>query len=251
MHLPTRQRRPKDHVDLEVGHRRVFDTFIHSVRDLLTPNLIRRLFWTAEFLLLAGTLVAAACISRPEEWSPPLLLALLLALALVGEWFSVEVSEGKLSASLVAIVLAMGLARAGSGCGLWYRSSDLASSRRRLRPPVWLNNLTAFAVVPFAGGLMVRALAGDVHDARNQHLTQSVIFGLIVFGVFIVTLGLNFVLFGLEWRIKEGRSLPAPGARSSSRCSPASSRPVRSRRSSRSPIRTLACRRCSARSWCS
>ncbi len=55
---------------------------------------------------------------------------------------------------------------------------------------------------------MVRALAGDVHDARNQHLTHSVIFGLIVFGIFIVTLGLNFVLGGLEVRIKEGRSLP-------------------------------------------
>ena len=35
---------------------------------------------------------------------------------------------------------------------------------------------------------MVRALAGDVHDVRNQHLTQSVIFGLIVFGVFVVPL---------------------------------------------------------------
>ena len=33
---------------------------------------------------------------------------------------------------------------------------------------------------------MVRALAGDVHDPRNQHMTHSVIFGLIVFGAFIV-----------------------------------------------------------------
>jgi len=54
---------------------------------------------------------------------------------------------------------------------------------------------------------MVRALAGDVHDPRNQHMTQSVTFGLIVFAVFIVTVGLNFVLVALDNRIEDGRSL--------------------------------------------
>jgi putative nucleotidyltransferase with HDIG domain len=208
MHLPTRQRRPKDHADSEVGYQQVFDALRRSIHHLLTPKLTRRLFWAAEVLLLAGTIVAAAWLSHADEWSPALLVGLLLALALVGDWFGVEVGDGKLSASLVAIVLAMSLLGPvpAATCGI--AAMILSSSRRRARPTVWLNNLTAFAVVPFAGGLMVRALAGDVHDVSNQHLTHSIIFGLIVFGVSTVALGLNFVLVGLEFRIREGHSFP-------------------------------------------
>ena len=54
---------------------------------------------------------------------------------------------------------------------------------------------------------MILALAGNVHDPHNERLTHSVIFGLIILGVFIVTLGLNFVLVGLDVRLEEGRSL--------------------------------------------
>jgi putative nucleotidyltransferase with HDIG domain len=207
MRLPTRQRRPKDHADSEVGYRHVFDTLRGSIHHLLTPNLTRRLFWAAEILLLAGTVVAAAWLSHPDEWTPPLLVGLLLVLALVGEWFTVEVSDGVLSASLVAIVLAMGLLGPGPAAACGIAAMILSSSRRRIPPAQWLNNLTTFAVVPFAGGLMVRALAGDVHDPRNQHLTHGVIFGLIVLGVFIVANGLNFVLVGLEVHVREDRSL--------------------------------------------
>jgi len=63
-------------------------------------------------------------------------------------------------------------------------------------------------VVPFAGGLMVRLLAGDLGVAHNHHLAQSVVFGLIILGVFIVTLVPNFVLVALDVRLDEGRSLP-------------------------------------------
>jgi len=207
MHLPTRQRRPKDHADFEVEHRRAFDTLTRTVHDLLTPKLAKRLYLAAEVLLLVGTVIAAAWLSNAEEWSPPLLFGLLLVLALVGEWFTVELSDGVLSASLVAIVLAMALLGPAPAMACGTAAMILTSSRRRLRPAFWLGNLTAFGVVPFAGGWMILALAGNVHDPRNQHMTQSVIFGLIVFGVFIVTLGLNFVLVGLDVRLEEGRSM--------------------------------------------
>ncbi len=207
MHLPTRQRRPKDYADSETGYRQVFDTLTRSIHHhLLTPKLTRRLFWASEILLLAGTVVAAAWLSHADEWSPALLVGLLLVLALVGDWFGVEVGGGKLSASVVAIVLAMGLLGPAPAMACGVAVMVLTSARRRLRPAVWLNNLTAFAVVPFAGGWMVRALAGDVHNAGNEHLTRSVIFGLIVFGVSTVALGLNFVVVGLEFRIREGHS---------------------------------------------
>jgi putative nucleotidyltransferase with HDIG domain len=208
MHLPTRPRRPKDLADPEVRYQRVFDTVTRAIKALLTPKLTRRLFWTAEILLLASTVAAAVWLTRPDEWHPSGLVALLLILALLSEWFSVEVSEGTLSASTVAMVLAMGLLgpTPAAACGI--TAAVIGSSRRRLSPAFWLGNLTAFAVVPFVGGLMVRALVGDVHDPSNQHLTHSVTFGLIVFGAALVLIGLNFILIGLDVRINEGRSLP-------------------------------------------
>lgn len=207
MHLHIRPRRPKDHGDSEARYRRICDSLTHKVHDLLTPELTKHLFWTAEVVLLVGAVGGAAWLSHANEWSPSLLVALLLALALLGEWFSIEVSDGVLSASFVALVLAMSLLGPAAAVAFGVAAMILTSSLRRVRPAVWLNNLTAFAVVPFAGGLMVRALAGDVHSAHNHHLTQSVIFGLIVLGVSTVANGFNFVLIGLHLRINGGRSL--------------------------------------------
>jgi len=207
MHLPTRPRWPKAPTDPEVWYRRVYDTLTRKVRDLLTPKLTRGLYWSAEVLLLMGTVGAAVWFFQPGEWRPLTLVGLLFMLALFGQWLSVEVRDGELSASLVAIVLAMGLLGPAPAAACGIAAMILTSSLRRVRPAVWLNNLMAFAVAPFAGGLIVRALAGDIHDPRNQHLTHGVIFGLIVFGAFIVANGLNFALTGLELRIREGRSL--------------------------------------------
>ncbi len=61
---------------------------------MFAPKLTRWLFWAAEVLLLAGTIAAAAWLTRPDEWSPALLVSLLLALAVIGEWFRVETSDG-------------------------------------------------------------------------------------------------------------------------------------------------------------
>ncbi len=204
MHLPIRPWRPRNYADSEVRSRRLHNIF----NKLLSPNLTRRLYWAAEVVLLAGTVVAAIWLSHTDEWRPLLLVALLLVLALLGEWFSIEVSDGQLSASLIALILAMGLLGPVPAMACGIAAVILGSSRRRLRPAFWLGNLTAFTVFPFAGGLMVRALAGDVHDPRNQHLTHSVTFGLIVFSAALVLIGLNFVLIGLDVRISEGRSLP-------------------------------------------
>lgn len=169
--------------------------------------LTRRLFWTTEVLLLLSTVAAGAWLSSVQEWSPPLLVALLLALALVGEWFSVEISDGVLSASLVAIVLAMGLLGPGPAAACGIAAMIHRSAVKRLSASQWLNNLTTFAAVPFVGGWMVRALAGDVHNPQNHLVTQSVVFGVIIFSVFLATVVLNLLLIGLALRTEEGRSL--------------------------------------------
>jgi hypothetical protein len=160
-----------------------------------------------EALLLAATVAGAVWMSRPGEWHPLSLVVLLLALAVLGQWLSVETSGGQLSASLVAIVLSMGLLgpAAAAACGV--AAMILTSTVRRLPPAQWLNNLSAFAAVPFAGGLMVRAIVDGDHGLHSQHLAQSTVFGLIVLGVFVVTIGLNFVLFAVDVHLDDGRSV--------------------------------------------
>jgi HD-GYP domain-containing protein (c-di-GMP phosphodiesterase class II) len=171
------------------------------------PKLTKHLFWAAEILLLAGTVGTAVWLSHPGEWSPPLFVALLLVFALIGEKFSVETSDGQMSASTVVIVLAMGLLGPAPAAACGIAAMISASAIRRLPPAQWLNNLSTFAVAPFAGGLMVRLLVSDIPNSHSHHLAQSVIFGLIVFGAFIVFIGLNLLLNELEACIEQGRSL--------------------------------------------
>lgn len=173
-----------------------------------SSKLTRRLFWLGESLLLVGTVVAAALLSRPEEWQPVGLVILLIVIAAGGERFTVETSRGVLSASLGAMVLAMGLLGPGpaAACGIAAMIVHSAFGHRPLAQ--WLNNLLTYAVAPFVGGLVVRAAASDVGGVHSQHPAQSIIFGVIVLGALMVLLALNFLLFALELRVNEGRSLP-------------------------------------------
>ena len=170
-------------------------------------KLTRRLFCAAEIMLLVGTIAAAAWLSRSEEWHPLALVVVLSVLALLGQRFTVKTSAGVLSASLVTIVLAMSLLGPVPAAVFGIVAMILNSAVRRLTPTQWLNNISAFAAVPFAGGLMVRALAGDVHQMPSHDLTQGVTFGLVVLGVFVVAVGLNFILIGLDTQIEQGYPL--------------------------------------------
>jgi putative nucleotidyltransferase with HDIG domain len=169
-------------------------------------KLTQRLWFTAEILLLAGTVAVAAWLSHPGEWHPLTLVALLLAMAFGGEWFTVETSGGILSASLGVMALAMGLLgpAPAMACGIAAISLQTALRHRPLR--IWLNNFVAFGVAAFAGGLVVRAAAGEVAGVHSEHLAQSIVFGVIVLGGLAVLLVVNFGLFALELNVREGRS---------------------------------------------
>jgi putative nucleotidyltransferase with HDIG domain len=208
MHVHIRARQRKDEAaGPEVRFRRVRDVLSHAHNALPTAALMKRLFWGVEVLLLVGAVSGAALLSRPDEWRPLVLVGLLLALALAGHWLGVTIQIGQLNASLVALILAMSLLGPAPAVAFGIAAMILTSALRRIPLTQWLNNLSTFAVFPFAGALMVRALAGDVHDPRNQHLTRSVTFGLIVMAVFIATVLLNFVLVALDVWLDEGRSL--------------------------------------------
>jgi putative nucleotidyltransferase with HDIG domain len=170
------------------------------------PKLMQRLWWASEILLLAGTVAAAAWLSHPSEWHPLALVVLLLVMAFGGEFFTVETSGGILSASLGVMALAMGLLGPAPAAACGIAAIGLQTALRRRPPRIWLNNFVAFGVAAFVGGLAVRAAAGDVAGAHSQHLAQSIVFGVTMLAGLGVLLVLNFALFAVELRLREGRS---------------------------------------------
>jgi putative nucleotidyltransferase with HDIG domain len=154
------------------------------------------------FLLAVGALVWLA---RPDEWEPPLLVGLLLALTLVGERLDLEIRGQRLTASFIPLVLAMSLLGPAPAVAFGLAAMVIQAFSRPRSPSVWLCHLSGFAIYPLVGGLMVRLLIGDVHEARHHQLTQSVTFGLVVFGVFMVANALNFTLIALDNRIVDGQ----------------------------------------------
>src|ERR1700738_4921473 len=83
-----------------------------------------------------------------------------------------------------------GPTRPGSGRSMCHRSDRAALGDR----------------APFAGPVAEQSRRIRCRRIR-QSLAQSLIFGLVLLGALIVLLALNFVLFALELRVNESRSL--------------------------------------------
>jgi putative nucleotidyltransferase with HDIG domain len=165
-----------------------------------------RLFWLAEAILLVGAIATAVLTSRAEDWQPLQLVVLLMALALGGQRLSINLRGQQITAAFIALVLAMTLLGPAPAALFGIAAMVLTSASRRLPPAAWLNNLATFAAFPVVGGLLTRALAGNVHHDVH-HFTQGLTFALVVVAVFVVTDGMNFLLIALDNRILEGRRL--------------------------------------------
>ncbi|HYB23778.1 MAG TPA: hypothetical protein VED41_08275, partial [Solirubrobacteraceae bacterium] len=99
-----------------------------------SARLTQKLYWVAEVLMLGSAVTAAIVLSRAAEWQPPALVGVLLALALAGDWLSVEIRIGQLSASLVALVLTMSLLGPAPAVAFGLAAITVTSAPRRLRP---------------------------------------------------------------------------------------------------------------------
>jgi putative nucleotidyltransferase with HDIG domain len=174
---------------------------------MLTAQTTRRLYWTAESVLLAGTIGTIVLTSQAQEWSPLPLVALLLSLTIIGHRLRVTLRSQQVTATFIPLVLAMALLGPAPAVCFSVASIAVSSAMRRLPPSAWLNNLTNHAVFPLGGGLMILTLIGNVHDPRNHHLTQSITFVLVVFGVFMITNVINFAIVAVDVRVLDGRSL--------------------------------------------
>jgi len=157
-----------------------------------------RLFCAFEALLLIGSIGVTAWLSNADEWRPLLLVLLLFALSLGGRrvWF-VTIRGQRLAPGLVAQVLAMTVLGPAPAVVMSVLVAIGICVGRGLRPSAWLNNITAFAVFPLVGGVLTQLCIGNVHDPANQ-LAQGPLFALVVFGVFLVSNAVNFLVIALD-----------------------------------------------------
>jgi putative nucleotidyltransferase with HDIG domain len=79
---------------------------------------------------------------------------------------------------------------------------------KRKPPSDALTDLISGVTFPLVGGLLSRALVGDIH-AAGSHRVQGAVFALAVFGVFLSSNVINFLVIAIHQRIARGRRLLA------------------------------------------
>jgi putative nucleotidyltransferase with HDIG domain len=152
-------------------------------------------------VLLTAAIATAVLFWRASDWQPLPLLALIVVLAVVGDRLNVEIRNQSLTAGFVAHVLSMVLLGPAPAVlvGLLISGDYLARNRLPLRR--WLPNVATPAALGAFGGVVSRL----VIDHQDQIEARSVQFGLLVFAIFFVTNGLNFLSVALDKRVRTGK----------------------------------------------
>src|SRR4051812_2106582 len=140
-----------------------------------------------EGFVLATAIVIAALSSRLTDWEPWALTGVLLALALATDLFAVSYGGQRISGSFLALVLAMALLGPAPATAIGIASVLFDHLRARNPLGLLLANLAAFATFPLLGGLLMRWADPNMDSAA---------YPLLVFGVFLVTNVVNFLMIG-------------------------------------------------------
>jgi putative nucleotidyltransferase with HDIG domain len=143
----------------------------------------------AELVALGLAVPLAVVSSGTANWDLGLLAALLL-LSIGSDFAALAVREKiRISGSFLALVLAMVFL--GGPPAALVGAATIAFGSMRWREPAhyFLNNLVTYVTFPLLGGLGFHA----VREAANLDSSQG-LFYLAVFGVFVVSLMLNFTL---------------------------------------------------------
>jgi putative nucleotidyltransferase with HDIG domain len=159
----------------------------------------QRTFVVGQGLLLVGSAVAAATVSKQADWESLSLFAVLLLLAVASEAFRIVTRRITVSAAFLTLVLAMTLMGPAPAAALGVLSMVFSCINRRSPWQSWVANLSTYAFFPLVGGLAFELIGGP---AVLESSPASYI--VVVFGIFIVTNVLNFLLIAVDFRVFEG-----------------------------------------------
>src|SRR4051812_8898405 len=137
-------------------------------------------------LVVAGTV--AAVDSTADDWRPPELFGILLALALASDLLAVQHRAQRISGAFLALVLAMALLGPAPAAAIGVISVLVDQLRARNPLPRLITNLATWATFPLVGGLLI-AWAVDGWNINEE----DVAFYLLIFGAFLIANLLNFL----------------------------------------------------------
>jgi putative nucleotidyltransferase with HDIG domain len=155
----------------------------------------------AQLGLLLACAALAAWLSRASDWDPPALFVMLLGLSVLSEAFRLQTRTFTISATFLALVLAMILLGPAPAVAMGVASMAVDALRRRAPWRHALTNLSTYAAFPLAG-----ALIWDRWGARAAELGMAG-YLLAVLVLFMTMNVLNFVLIGVDVALVERQSL--------------------------------------------
>jgi putative nucleotidyltransferase with HDIG domain len=146
--------------------------------------------------------VAAVLATDASDWQPVGLFASLLALALVGQFLSLQTGTVQIGPAFIATALAMALLGPAPAAVIAVAAVLAWSAKARTPWPLVFNNVVALTTYPVVGGLLFIAL-GD-HGANTSASFET---AAVVFGVYLVTNYLNFLLIVGYLCLRDGASI--------------------------------------------
>jgi putative nucleotidyltransferase with HDIG domain len=168
------------------------------------PRTRRRdsLLVAGQSVLLAAALGGAAVGTEAADWEPLSLFASLLGLALVGQFLSLRTGSVQIGPAFIATALAMALLGPAPAAVIAVAAVLAWSAKARTPRPLVFNNIVALAAYPVAGGLLFKALGDPGAEETATFATAA-----IVFGVYLVTNFLNFLLIVGYLCVRDGAPL--------------------------------------------
>jgi putative nucleotidyltransferase with HDIG domain len=127
--------------------------------------------------------------SDAGDWEPASLFLALLALALVGQFLSLQTGTVQIGPAFIATALAMALLGPAPAAAIAVAAVLAWSAKARTPWSLVFNNVVALTTYPVAGALLFKALGDPGAEDVATFSTAA-----IVFGVYLATNFLNFLL---------------------------------------------------------
>jgi putative nucleotidyltransferase with HDIG domain len=158
-------------------------------------------FIAAEVALLSASVIVAALSARTANWDLGL-FAVLLVLSVTSDVLALAVrGRIRISGSFLALVLAMVFLGGTPAALIAIITMLIGRLRWRESREAFLNNLATYASFPLAVGLGFHALSDRAHLASGGDA-----FYAAVFGVFVVSLIINFTMIAIYDCSRDGSS---------------------------------------------
>src|SRR4051794_17533539 len=151
-------------------------------------------------VLLVAVLGLAGYLSTESQWEPLPLVGLIALLVLGSDILVLDAKRFRIGGAVSPVVLAMARLGPAPAALLGLASALVDAARRKVRGTYLLNNLLTYTTFPLLGGIALGALHQDSIDEGA--------YAVAVFGVFLATNFLNFLMIAGHTRILRGGSLP-------------------------------------------